>query len=145
MLNTEGADKNWTGEATWRWTMDNHWLHGQMSAKSANAEFQAGGVWGWHPKKRQYVWWMFNNWGYPQEGTATYCQESKTWWMKYVSVLVAIEVAGRTLGLDGTTSYGYYQMKAVDDNTLEWEMVEWADVLHLAKKLEMTGTYKRKS
>nr|NIP84766.1 hypothetical protein [Planctomycetales bacterium] len=54
--------------------------------------------------------------------------------MKYVSV-----------GLDGTTSYGYYQMKVVDDDTLDWEMVEWADALHLAKKLEMTGTYKRKS
>ena len=134
VVNAEGQDKNWSGEATWRWTMDNHWLHGQMSATSTNAEFKVGGIWGWHPKKKQYVWWMFNNWGYPQEGTATYCTESKTWTMKYVSV-----------GLDGTTSYGCYHMKAVDDNTLEWDMVEWADVLHLVKKLEMTGTYKRKS
>ena len=31
-----------------------------------------------------------------------------------------------------------------DNNTLDWKMVEWADALHTAKKVEMTGKYTRK-
>ncbi len=133
VVNAEGEDKEWTGEASWGWALEDRWLHGQMSAKSANAEFEAGGIWGWHPQKKKYVWWMFNNWGYPQEGTASYNEESKTWCMKYTSV-----------GLDGTTSYGCYCVTVAGDDTLEWKMVEWADALHTFKKLEMTGTYTRK-
>ena len=41
VVNAEGEDKNWTGEASWRWTLDNHWLHGMMSAKTKNTEFEA--------------------------------------------------------------------------------------------------------
>ncbi|HUU84896.1 MAG TPA: hypothetical protein VM243_15460 [Phycisphaerae bacterium] len=133
VVNAEGEDKTWTGEASWRWTLDNRWLHGLMSAKTKNAEFEAAGVWGWNPQKKHYVWWMFNNWGYPQEGTAKYDEANKAWSMNYTAV-----------GLDGTTSYGWYWMKALDDDTLEWKMIEWADALHMAQKLEMTGTYKRK-
>lgn len=130
------ADKNkeWTGTAEWTWSLDDRVLHGRMSAKSGDTEFEAAGVWSWHPTKRKYIWWMFNNWGYPQEGTAKYDAETKSWVMTYTSV-----------GLDGTTSHGRYEMKPVDENTLDWSMVEWADALHTIKKLEMTGTYTRKS
>ena len=132
VVNAEAPDNKWTGEASWAWSLDDHWLHGQMSAKSANAGFDAGGIWGWHPKAKQYKWWMFNNWGYPQEGTALYNEDSRTWTMDYQSV-----------GLDGTASYGCYHVSVVDDNTLDWDLTEWADAFHMAKKLEMKGTYKR--
>ncbi len=49
----------------------------------------------------------------------------------------------KSIGLDGTTSYGSYSMKVADNDTLEWRLQEWADMMHLFKKLEMTGTYKR--
>ena len=133
MLNGDDAHRNWTGTAEWRWTLDERCLHGEMAAESGATKFKTAGIWSWHPKKKKYIWWMFNNWGYPQEGTATYCDESKHWKMKYKSV-----------GFDGTSSYGLYEMTAVDDNTLEWRMDEWADALHIVKKLEMTGTYRRR-
>jgi hypothetical protein len=132
LANAEGADKKWTGRAEWRWALDNRCLHGVMAAKSANAEFEAAGIWSWHPKSKKYIWWMFNNWGYPQEGTARYDKDKRTWAMSYKSV-----------GLDGTASFGEYTMSVVDDNTLDWSVVEWADAMHMAKKMEMTGTYKR--
>ncbi len=132
VLNAEAGDKAWTGKAEWKWTLDKRCLHGMMSAKSASAEFEAAGIWSWHPRKKNYIWWMFNNWGYPQEGTATYDAESRCWKMTYESV-----------GLDGTTSYGQYKMKVINNDTLDWRMDEWADMTHLMKKLEMTGRYKR--
>jgi hypothetical protein len=132
VVNAEGADKHWTGTAEWRWTLDDRTLHGLISAKSTNAEFDAAGVWSWNPNSKKYIWWMFNNWGYPQEGTATYREDSQTWTMDY-----------KAIGLDGTPSFGRYVMKVVDSNTLDWTMVEWADFCHLVKKLEMKGTYKR--
>jgi len=133
MANAEEANKAWTGQAKWDWTLDRRCLEGRMSAKSADAEFESLGVWSWHPKKDKYIWWMFNNWGYPQEGTARYDESSRTWTMKYESV-----------GLDGTSSRGYYEMKVVDNNTLSWRVEEWADGMHMVKKLDMTGTYKRR-
>ncbi len=132
VLNAEAGDKSWTGQAEWRWALDKRCLQGSMSAKSDDAEFEAAGIWSWHPKKKKYIWTMFNNWGYPQQGNACYDEEAKCWTMNYESV-----------GLDGTISYGKYKMKAVDNDTLEWTMDEWADVMHLFKKSEMTGTYKR--
>ena len=130
--NAEGADEQWTGSAHWAWTLDERCLEGHLHAQSANAEFESQGVWSWHPKKRQYIWWMFNNWGYPQQGTATYDAAERVWRMPY-----------RSVGLDGTSSYGVYIMRVLDNDTLEWKLDEWADRLHLAKKLEMTGTYTR--
>ena len=134
VVNAEGPDKDWTGTAQWRWTLNDRTLHGLMSAKSANTGFDAAGVWSWNPQTHKYIWWMFNNWGYPQEGTATYCEKSKTWIMNYESV-----------GLDGTPSFGYYTMKVLDNDTLEWTLVEWADLFHMFKKLEMKGTYRREA
>ena len=134
MLNAADPDKKWSGQAEWKWTLDKRCLHGTMSAKSANAAFEAAGVWSWHPKKKQYIWWMFNNWGYPQQGTATYEAASKCWTMPYQSV-----------GLDGTPSFGVYEMKAANNDTLEWRMDEWTMPWQMGiKKMEMTGTYKRR-
>ncbi len=132
MLNADSDDASWSGQAAWNWTLDKRCLHGEMSAKSNNADFKAEGIWSWHPKARKYIWSMFNNWGYPQEGTAHYDDDTKCWRMAY-----------RSVGLDGTTSYGRYEMKVVDNNTLEWSASEWADALHMIKKMEMEGTYKR--
>ena len=126
------ADKNWTGTAEWRWTLDDRALHGSMSAKCGDMKFEAAGIWSWHPKNKKYIWWMFNNWGYPQQGTATYNEECNCWVMSYKSV-----------GLDGTTSYGRYTMSVKDKDTLDWKMVEWADAFRTIKKMEMTGTYRR--
>ncbi len=133
MVNAAPADKSWKGTAQWNWTLDKRCLHGVMSASSANAEFEAAGVWSWHPTRKKYIWWMFNNWGYPQQGVAKYDSDSETWRMTYKSI-----------GLDGTSSYGLYEVKVVDENTMDWTMLEWADALHSIKKMEMTGTYKRK-
>ena len=133
MLNAEGPDKTWTGTAEWRWTLDKRCLFGLMSTSNPRTAFESEGIWSWHPKSKKYVWWMFNNWGYPQEGTADYDEDNRTWSMRYTSV-----------GLDGGTSHGKYTITVVDDNTLEWSMAEWADALHLIKKTEMTGTYHRK-
>ena len=133
MLNAEGADRAWNGTAEWRWTLDKRCLHGQMSMTNGRASFDSEGIWSWHPKTKKYVWWMFNNWGYPQQGTADYDESTKTWSMRYTSV-----------GLDGGTSHGRYTITVVDDDTLEWNMAEWADALYLFKKTEMKGTYKRK-
>ncbi len=133
MLNAEEADKNWTGTAEWKWTLDGRTLNGSMSAQSGQTQFETAGVWSWHPKTKKYIWWMFNNWGYPQQGTARYDADAKCWRMDYKSV-----------GLDGTTSYGRYHMTVLDKDTLDWRMEEWADGLHLVKKMDMKGTYKRK-
>ena len=132
MVTAEGPDAKWTGTAEWNWALDQRWLHGRMSSKTANAEFEAAGVWGWHPAKKQYIWYLFNNWGYPQEGNATYNEQTKTWVMNYTSV-----------GLDGTTSHGYYRMTQAGPDLLEWQMHEWADATRMFKKLEMTGSYQR--
>lgn len=135
MLNAASdADRKWTGAAEWKWTLDERCLHGVLSAKSARTDFEAAGVWSRHPKTGKYIWWMFNNWGYPQEGTADYDAASRTWTMDYTSV-----------GLDGTPSHGRYTMKVLDDKTLEWYSIEWADALHTIKKMEMKGTYKRRA
>jgi len=134
MLNAEGDGQKWNGTAEWNWTLDGRALSGNIKAQSGETKFEAVGVWSWHPRDKQYFWGMINNWGYPQRGVAVYNDESKTWRMDFKSV-----------GLDGTTSYGRYRMTVVDQGTLDWNLTEWADVLHLFKKLEMNGTYKRKS
>lgn len=130
----EGTQDHWTGTAKWEWTLDNRCLLYTMTAKSSDASFEATGIWSWHPTSKRYIWWMFNNWGYPQEGSARYEESTGRWVMSYTSV-----------GLDGTTSYGRYEMSVEDENTLQWHMKEWADVLHLIPKIEMTGSYKRRS
>ena len=133
VLNTEGSDKEWTGTAKWDWRLDDRCLHGTISGKCASAGFDAAGIWSWHPKSGKYIWWMFNNWGYPQQGTASYDDQNKRWRMDYKGV-----------GLDGTTSYGRYCMRVVDDNTLDWSANEWALWWGMGpKKLEMKGTYNR--
>ena len=132
VVNAEGLDKDWTGTAKWGWRLDDRCLHGTISGKCPSAGFDAAGIWSWHPKKGQYIWWMFNNWGYPQQGTAGYDDQAKCWSMDYTSV-----------GLDGTTSYGRYRMEIIDNDTLKWTMHEWADMMHLFPKMEMKGTYKR--
>ena len=132
MLNAEDVDKAWSGSAEWTWTLDKRCLEGKLSAKSASTNFDAQGIWSWHPRSHKYIWWMFNNWGYPQEGKATYNDATKTWNMSYISV-----------GLDGTTSFGRHTMTVVNADTLEWDVVEWADPTHLITKMEMRGTYKR--
>lgn len=133
VVNATDADKNWTGTAQWSWILDRRCLHGSMSAKSANAEFEAAGVWSWHPKQKNYIWWMFNNWGYPQQGTAKYNADTKHWTMPFKSV-----------GLDGTTSYGLYTLTVINNDKIDWTLAEWADALHSIKKYEMTGTYVRR-
>lgn len=130
----EGTQDHWTGTAKWEWTLDNRCLLYTMTAKSSDASFEATGIWSWHPTSKRYIWWMFNNWGYPQEGSARYEESTGRWVMSYTSV-----------GLDGTTSYGRYEMSVEDENTLQWRMKEWADALHLIPKIEMTGSYKRRS
>ncbi|MBI4716292.1 MAG: hypothetical protein HY763_00650 [Planctomycetes bacterium] len=134
LANVEGeTGKKWKGTAEWRWTLDKRCLHGSITAESGKTKYETAGIWSWHPTKKRYMWWMFNNWGFPQEGTATYDEDGKCWCMPYTSV-----------GLDGTTSHGCYVMKVKDHDTLDWCMTEWADSLHTVKKMEMTGTYKRK-
>lgn len=133
VVNADGPGKNWKGTAKWEWTLDKRCLRGVMKSQSDAAGFQAEGVWSWHPKKRKYIWWMFNDWGYPQQGTAKYNEGCDCWTMDYQSV-----------GLDGTTSYGCYCVCVKDNDTLKWKMAEWADPLRLFPKIEMTGTYTRK-
>ena len=132
VLNAKAGEEKWTGSAEWKWALDKYCLQGRLSARGAHAAFDAEGIWSWHPKAKRYTWWMFNNWGYPQDGTACYDAKAKLWRMPYKSV-----------GLDGTYSYGLYTMQVKDNNTLDWTMTEWADALHLAKKIEMTGSYTR--
>ncbi len=132
MLNAEAPHNKWTGTASWRWTLDDRCLHGTISGASGDTKYDSAGIWSWHPKNKKYIWWMFNNWGYPEQGSASYNEADKTWTMPYTSV-----------GLDGTTSYGVHTLKVVDNDMLEWRLDEWADMAHWFKKLEMTGTYKR--
>jgi len=133
IVNCDTADRKWSGTAEWHWTLDKRCLHGQISSKSGGGrEFNAAGIWSWHPKARHYMWWMFNDWGFPQQGVAHYDAAARKWTMKYTGV-----------GLDGTSSHGQYEMTVQDNNTLTWSMIEWADALHLVKKMEMNGTYQR--
>ncbi|MBI1824933.1 MAG: hypothetical protein HY287_14530 [Planctomycetes bacterium] len=132
MLNADEQDKAWTGKAEWKWTLDKRCLRGAFQSQSKRTKFEAEGIWSWHPRDKQYIWGMFNNWGYPQRGTASYDAANKRWTMDYKSI-----------GLDGTTSYGRYCMSVVDHDTLDWHMTEWADRIHMVKKVEMTGKYKR--
>ncbi len=103
-----------------------------MSSRNPSTSFDTAGIWSWHPKSKKYQWWMFNNWGYPQAGTAHYDADAKRWQMNY-----------RSVGLDGTTSFGWHRMTIVDNDTLDWSVKEWADPLNLIPKMEMKGTYKR--
>ncbi len=132
MTNADAAHKSWTGTANWQWTLDQQCLHGQLSARSGDVAFDTAGVWTWDAKAGKYIWWMFNNWGYPQQGTAKYDAVNRSWTLNYSGT-----------GLDGTASTGQYRIKVVDNNTLDWEMTEWT-TLRLAKKMEMKGTYTRK-
>ena len=133
MLNAEGPDRNWTGTAEWKWALDNRCLEGKLRSTNQRATFEANGVWTWHPLRKRYQWWMFNDWGYPQQGNALYDAETRTWRMPY-----------RSVGLDGTRSFGEYSITAVDNDTLEWCAEEWVGPLHTIKKFKMVGTYKRK-
>lgn len=130
---TADGDKTWTGTAEWNWTLDKRCLYGHLSSKTTGTAFEADGIWTWHPTKKKYHWWIFNDWGYPQEGTATWDAKGRKWTMPYTSV-----------GLDGTTSHGRYVLTVTDPNTIEWRMQEWADALHTIKKVEMTGGYTRR-
>ena len=128
----EGNVEKWTGTASWKWVLSDMYLHGDLTV-SGPTSFVASGYWGWHPIKKIYVWRMINDWGYPQEGTATYDDETKKWVMNY-----------KGIGLDGTDSWGRYILTWLDDNTIEWAYHEWADGLKMIKKVEMQGAYKRK-
>lgn len=133
MLNAADADKAWKGTAEWKWTLDQRCLQGHLVSEGAHARFESSGIWTWHPRAKRYIWWMFNNWGYPQQGTATYNADRRCWCMDYKSV-----------GLDGTASYGRHTLTVMDHDTLAWSMNEWADAVHLVKKMELEGTYKRR-
>ena len=132
MKNAAEPNRHWTGTAEWGWDLDGRILRGTMESKTTDAQFKSSGVWSWHPTRKKYVWWMFNNWGYPQSGTANRKRCGCCWEMKYKSV-----------GLDGSPSYGRYIMQVEGRDALRWSAVEWADPLHLVKKMEMSGTYKR--
>jgi hypothetical protein len=133
MMNADQAHRNWTGTAEWSWALDNRALHGHLTSTSGDVSFESAGLWSVSPGSKKYVWWMFNNWGYMQHGKATYNAGCKTWTMPFKST-----------GLDGTASEGEYVITVVDNNTLRWELHEWAS-MHMAKKIEMKGTYTRKS
>ena len=133
MIGVEGPDRMWTGRTEWEWSLDKRCLQGTMSAANPSAEFKATGIWSWHPKRGKYTWWMFNSWGYPQEGTAKYDTDDRRWEMPYKGV-----------GLDGSASHGLYRMTVVNRDVLEWRMIEWADATRLIKKMEMRGTYTRR-
>lgn len=132
MLNAVERDRSWSGTAEWSWILDKRCLRGEISSRSEHTEFTAAGIWSWNPKSKQYIWTMFNNWGYPQNGRAKFDAVTASWDMDY-----------RSIGLDGTTSYGRHRIRVVDDDTLAWDLSEWADALHTIKKMEMRGTYKR--
>ncbi len=133
MLNAEGADRKWTGTAEWKWTLDKRSLNGSFVSQNQSTKFEVEGKWSWHPREKKYIWGMFNNWGYPQRGTARYDADDRCWNMDYKSV-----------GLDGTPSHGHYTVRVVDSNTLDWCMTEWRFPFHIGKKIEMTGKYTRK-
>jgi len=133
MIDASKGHESWSGMARWYWSLDRRVLEGRMESKSGDLQFQATGMWSWHPRDKKYIWWMINNWGYPQEGTARYYKNSQTWVMDY-----------RSVGLDGTTSYGRYQMDVLDNDTIAWKMQEWLDPIHAIRKTAMVGTYKRR-
>lgn len=132
MLDRDGVRHDWVGSASWEWTLDRRCLEGKLSARSGDTTFAANGVWSWHPTRNRYIWWMFNDWGFPQEGTARYEARQRRWTMPY-----------RSVGLDGTTSHGRYVMQVIDDNTLSWRMDEWIDPLGWIRKSSMEGQYTR--
>ncbi len=133
-LSAEGEPlETWTGSAQWDWALGGTYLHGTMTSTGPDKSFSSEGFWGWHPGRNTYVWWLLNDWGFPQEGTARYDATNKLWTMTYTGV-----------GLDGTNSYGRYTMRVADANTLEWTMSEWADWSQMIKKIEMRGSYKRR-
>ena len=127
----DGGAEKWTGTTTWGWTLGDMYLRGDLELNGPKS-FVSSGYWGWHPKKKTYVWYMLNDWGYPQEGTAKYDDETKCWTMNYSGV-----------GLDGTNSRGRYTCEWKDENTVYWTCTEWVPMTFI-KKLEMTGHYKRK-
>jgi len=128
------SSETWSGTSRWSWTLDKRCLQGQMTTRSANQEYETVGLWGWNAKQKQYEWSMFNSWGYPQVGTADYDASDKSWTLKY-----------RSVGMDGTTSYGRMGLTIVDANTMDWTMTEWADPLHLVKKMRLTGRFTREN
>lgn len=132
VLNAAPGVKHWSGTAQWQWSLDDRCLRGEIASRSGETKFTSSGLWGWDGRARRYVWSMYNDWGHPQQGTARYDDDRKRWVMPY-----------RSIGLDGTPSHGRYLMTVVNADTLEWEMIEWADGLHLFKKMEMKGTYRR--
>jgi len=128
------GSRDWTGNATWQWTLDDRVLHGEMTLRCDDAEFDAEGMWSWHPNERDYIWSMYNNWGYPQRGEAEYDDDEGTWTMEYSGV-----------GLDGTSGYGVYRIDVSDRDMLKYEWTEWADALHMVEKIHVRGSYTRRS
>lgn len=128
----DGAAAQWSGSAEWDWTLDRRCLQGRIAGRSGNLSVEMAGVWTWHPTERRYMWWLFNDWGFPQEGTAALDAASRRWTFDYVGV-----------GTDGQSTFGRYTVVAEDANTFSWRMDEWADALRLSRRAELAGTFHR--
>ncbi len=88
-------------------------------------------IWSWDAKSKKYRSMWAGNDGGTAVGTASYCEETKTWRIK----------------AKGRSSWGKSKAKGtvtfIDDDTMEWTWTEW-DSLGLMKILDAKGTSKRK-
>ncbi|MFQ5589764.1 MAG: DUF1579 family protein [Phycisphaerae bacterium] len=121
-----------TGSRTMEWTLDKRYLveHGDYDMGELG-KMKGVGLWTYDPKAKKYRIWWFDSQGGTARGTATFCDETKTWKMK---------VKGRN---PWGKSKGKGTVTFVDDDTIEWEWSEW-DGSGLFKTAETTGTSKRK-
>lgn len=120
------------GTSTTEWTLDKRYIveHAEYDMGELG-KMKGAGLWTYDPKAKKYRTWWFDSHGETGHGTATYCEETKTWKFK----ARGRSPWGKTIG-KGTATF-------VDDNTVEWTWTQW-DGSGLFKTMEMTGTNKRK-
>ncbi len=133
-MNMSGLDEvlKGTGVGTMSWKADKRYLVEESEFDMGELGKMSGmGIWTYDPTIRRYRNWWFDSHGSVGQGTAKYCEESRTWHMKAKSK----SPMGRTKG-KGTAKF-------VDDDTIEWSWTE-RDGSGLFKIMDMTGTSRRK-
>jgi hypothetical protein len=120
------------GTTTVSWGLDRRYLVEQGEYDMGElGKMEGTGYWTYDPKSKKYRTWWFDSYGASGQGTAKYCEKSRTWKFKAKSR----GFMGKSIG-KGTATF-------VDDDTIEWTWTE-RDGTGLFKVMEITGTNKRK-
>ncbi len=114
------------------WGADGWALVENFSVKFGDQTMHGLGLWTWNPRKNRYdVYWVDSSGGVAR-GEVRFDEDSGKWYFRGKGVNP----------YSGQTTRGEGWMRIVDENTMEWQHVEW-DAWRLKKLAEMRGTSRR--